>query len=715
MKRETSWLSGWIFSFWIALAGLGCMCSGLSLDRVDLVQIARFLAVASLFAALWFRFVKKEWILPLFLLVLLWILFRRTDLMLSLEAFLNRLSQIYDSGYGWGVLEWSGEDLTEQSMTGAAALLGGIVVLAVSWTVCRRKWGGFALIPGALSMAACCVVTDTVPDTRWLYFLLAGIVLLMLTQGTRRKNSRDAVRLTAVLLVPVMLTSGLLFRAVPQDGYQEQINTVTQKLVEWVNQLPFSFVNRNGSGQGGTGLGQVKEVNLTDVGPLEEQSYAVMDVVSRRSELLYLRGQAYVIYNGTSWSVLEEKENFDLWPREGLEAVGTVSISTRTVHSLQYFPYYTSGTAWQETYWGGRIENTEKLKEYSFLQLVAANGYAGDFSAEVSPEYTALPDRTLEAALEILQDQGISPEELETGELARKIGEFVSVSAEYSLDTQTMPSEESDFAIWFLTESETGYCTHYATAAAVLLRAAGIPARYITGYIVQTQGGRRVTVTQDKAHAWVEYLDPDTGWTVLEATSQTWFDLTFPQENQPDGTQETGSQPTETETQPTETQTQPTETVTEPTETETRPTQTVTQPTESTTAATTVQTETVTQLPEETQDRWDPTPLIWILGIGSGIWLQYAVRMGIRKKRMRTGDGNQRGKYRWRQVLRMCRILKLQPPQELRALAEKAAFSQHILNGEELAQFDEWLTQAQALLKKKLGIFRWFVKLTLAI
>jgi transglutaminase-like putative cysteine protease len=60
----------------------------------------------------------------------------------------------------------------------------------------------------------------------------------------------------------------------------------------------------------------------------------------------------------------------------------------------------------------------------------------------------------------------------------------------------------------FLFETQRGFCEHYASAFAVLLRAAGIPARVVTGY----QGGefnRRggyLIVRQTDAHAWVEAI-----------------------------------------------------------------------------------------------------------------------------------------------------------------------------------------------------------------
>lgn len=65
----------------------------------------------------------------------------------------------------------------------------------------------------------------------------------------------------------------------------------------------------------------------------------------------------------------------------------------------------------------------------------------------------------------------------------------------------------------FLAATKSGYCEHYAAAAANLLRLAGIPARVVTGYA----GGewnpwlRTLTVRDADAHAWVEAWDDAAG------------------------------------------------------------------------------------------------------------------------------------------------------------------------------------------------------------
>ncbi|WP_166839574.1 transglutaminaseTgpA domain-containing protein [Rheinheimera pleomorphica] len=72
----------------------------------------------------------------------------------------------------------------------------------------------------------------------------------------------------------------------------------------------------------------------------------------------------------------------------------------------------------------------------------------------------------------------------------------------------------------FLFNTRTGFCSHYASAAAVILRAAGVPARVVGGY----QGGDwhqqqgYLAVRQREAHAWVEYLD-NGKWQLFDPTA----------------------------------------------------------------------------------------------------------------------------------------------------------------------------------------------------
>ncbi|UCG24671.1 MAG: transglutaminase domain-containing protein, partial [Chloroflexota bacterium] len=89
----------------------------------------------------------------------------------------------------------------------------------------------------------------------------------------------------------------------------------------------------------------------------------------------------------------------------------------------------------------------------------------------------------------------------------------------YTLDLPAPPTDR-EIADYFLFELQRGYCDYYATSMVVLARAAGLPARLVTGYIggAFDEEERRYTVTADLAHSWPEIYFPDYGWIPFEPT-----------------------------------------------------------------------------------------------------------------------------------------------------------------------------------------------------
>ena len=95
---------------------------------------------------------------------------------------------------------------------------------------------------------------------------------------------------------------------------------------------------------------------------------------------------------------------------------------------------------------------------------------------------------------------------------------------EYSKKPGRIPSGE-DPVVYFLTDGKKGYCTHFASAGAMILRKLGIPARYVSGYRVDyssikedSNGNYTASVTDSDAHAWVEVYLNDIGWVPVEMT-----------------------------------------------------------------------------------------------------------------------------------------------------------------------------------------------------
>jgi transglutaminase-like putative cysteine protease len=87
--------------------------------------------------------------------------------------------------------------------------------------------------------------------------------------------------------------------------------------------------------------------------------------------------------------------------------------------------------------------------------------------------------------------------------------------------TLAPPRLEDDVVDRFLFETRRGFCEHYAGSFVFLMRAAGVPARVVTGY----QGGERnglgdyLIVRQADAHAWAEVWLTGRGWTRVDPTA----------------------------------------------------------------------------------------------------------------------------------------------------------------------------------------------------
>ena len=99
------------------------------------------------------------------------------------------------------------------------------------------------------------------------------------------------------------------------------------------------------------------------------------------------------------------------------------------------------------------------------------------------------------------------------------LNKFSTQNYVYTLQPGTL--SELDAMDEFLFESRRGFCEHYASAFTVMMRAAGVPARVVAGYL----GGeinpvnKTVIVHQFDAHAWTEVWLQGQGWVRVDPTA----------------------------------------------------------------------------------------------------------------------------------------------------------------------------------------------------
>lgn len=173
------------------------------------------------------------------------------------------------------------------------------------------------------------------------------------------------------------------------------------------------------------------------------------------------------------------------------------------------------------------------MSRWDFYEIFRARAALIKDKYTVLPE--TLPDRVRELAIDITEDADTSYDKL------KAIEEYL-LSYSYSLKPGRTP-KDADFVDYFLFENKKGYCTAFASSMAVLARCAGIPTRYVEGFVVDysTKEDNSYLVKNNKAHSWAEAYIEGVGWIPFEATPPfferryvAWKEKPIGYENQPD-------------------------------------------------------------------------------------------------------------------------------------------------------------------------------------
>ena len=95
---------------------------------------------------------------------------------------------------------------------------------------------------------------------------------------------------------------------------------------------------------------------------------------------------------------------------------------------------------------------------------------------------------------------------------------FIKNNFLYSTDLKDKESKNLED---FLFKNKIGFCEHYASSAAIMLRHWNIPTRIVTGYYGgrYNYAGQFWTIFEKDAHAWVEYLNEDNNWMRYDPTN----------------------------------------------------------------------------------------------------------------------------------------------------------------------------------------------------
>lgn len=307
------------------------------------------------------------------------------------------------------------------------------------------------------------------------------------------------------------------------------------------------------------------EGRLSDLGPLAPSDDPALTVAMEQPQKTYLRGFIGEEYTGTAWEPVDGEKAFpdrDLfyWLHQdgfyGDKMLGAAyrSLQNTEVCSVKiqrdgacrkyaYQPYaaaadpgtrkiyigdtrlYAEGPTAELSCYPGGLQAWYALQQRLIEEQASPDveTYLADANAYRSyVNKTALdvPEETLRTLQGLFSSDRL-PEN--TAQVKQAILQATGAGLAYREKAVT-PNGENDFLTYVLQQHTGGYSVHYATAATLMFRYFGIPARYVEGYLIkQTDAekmrpGEPFTLTQKHAHAWAEYYIDGIGWLPFECT-----------------------------------------------------------------------------------------------------------------------------------------------------------------------------------------------------
>jgi len=271
-----------------------------------------------------------------------------------------------------------------------------------------------------------------------------------------------------------------------------------------------------------TGLGDsMSPGDIVDLGLSEEVAFTVDfegDAINPRE--MYWRGPVLWDFDGRTWHAADRLGNASSAVPAGAREV-RYRVTLEPHRRRWLFALDAPATPPENTTLGGDL----LLRAPQPLRARTRYDVRSLLDYEVGLEE---PEAVLRRALRLPRDANPRTVQL-AGELrAGSAGDAEVVAAALSMFTRepfhytlSPPALGQDSVDEFMFGTRRGFCEHYASAFAVLMRAAGIPSRVVTGY----QGGEHnrignyLVVRQSHAHAWTEVWLRGRGWVRIDPTA----------------------------------------------------------------------------------------------------------------------------------------------------------------------------------------------------
>lgn len=306
-------------------------------------------------------------------------------------------------------------------------------------------------------------------------------------------------------------------------------------------------VNKGGADSGEIETGEQESVKLDGedlaeeifdgdtnlIPPAGNENSILFSIKADNKNKIYLKIESYGEYDGQEWMparnyyhLMQNAYSASYLTAAALQAGGVQQyrasiISHCGIYALPYYLSLVSGTEVQpsDVVYSGSTDSEYEATYYLYNSAVKLPAefadYEADYSEFVYGQYLEIDKTSLEYMNGIIEDEGFDAND---PEIINKVAKYIQGAADYNMKYDRTLDKADNVAIAFLDDYREGVCSHYASAATLLYRALGIPARYTVGAVAYPNGENYVNVPAKNAHAWVEVYVDGLGWIYVEVT-----------------------------------------------------------------------------------------------------------------------------------------------------------------------------------------------------
>ena len=413
-------------------------------------------------------------------------------------------------------------------------------------------------------------------------FHVKGVHKNRITYTQDAKSFGQVILYLLVFVFCLVIVVGNVF---PAGRFEEQFkkDTLHEKTEDSIGNfllLGFSGLYNRYASTGGLAEGKLGGISNVRA---DYQPDLIVDYAPYSADAIYLKGYTGGLYGDNEWSDIRsvtpiagkyqgmtDKEFVtDLFMEESMKKEATKLMRESTMSgygamgkmtirnvganpAYLYYPYYTMLDDYSQ-YADAQFESQRGISmnqtvDYEYYPKQEPDRDLYDRMpedmdlSEVNDIFLDVPQKNRTVISNECQKAGLRSD-MTVGEIVETVQTYFDENIPYTLKPGSTPEGE-DFINYFLTQNRKGYCAHFASAATLMFRQMGIPARYVEGYAFSFESALasdekkdlkyedyfkgystigdstvlEVEVTDAMAHAWVEIYVDGFGWRPVEVT-----------------------------------------------------------------------------------------------------------------------------------------------------------------------------------------------------